>query len=191
MKMSRLEKMLVNGTSHSRRVAAHAVARLSGLGLPDGATYLDAGCGNGAAATEIATKRGLTVTGVDIDPAQIAIARLRACGGPRAEFLVADARALPFDDATFDVVATNKMLHHVDDWERTLRELIRVLRVKGHLLVADLVAPAPVAPLLTALLRRRVPTADRVCHDVIALGMSALRTDRSLWTLDAAWRRDR
>src|SRR5215510_12859051 len=113
MQMTRFEKRLVNQSGHSRGVAEAAVRRLRQIPMEPGWSYLDVGCGNGAAARLVAAASGMHVVGVDVDPQQIALAGDRTADRPDARFVVANATCLPFGDACFDIVATNKMTHHV------------------------------------------------------------------------------
>ena len=139
--MSRVEKAFVNSEAHSRRVAARA-ERLVRLAAPKpGQRLLDFGCGNGAAAARLAAELRLDVTGVDVDPGQIAAARLRGRDIGRTRFLVVEGGRLPFQPDEFDIVFTNKVTHHIPDWDRALAELVRVLKPGGYLVYSDLVAP--------------------------------------------------
>lgn len=54
--------------------------------------------------------------------------RARAVLGDRAEYAVADVQELPFPDASFDAAIANHMLFHVEDRQRALGEIARVLR---------------------------------------------------------------
>ena len=108
MKMTDFEKRLVNAGRHSRRVAATAVRRLNVVPTRPGQRLLEVGCGNGAAALHVARTLRLAVTGVDVDPDQIALARAAAGSQPGVQFQLADATRLPFDDGAFDIVSTNK-----------------------------------------------------------------------------------
>ena len=112
MKMSQLEKLFVNSPVHSREVATQAARRLRLLPIQPHQTYLDVGCGNGAAALQIADEYDLDVTAIDIDPKQIRLARQSARGQHRIDFLVGDATRLPFDDARFDLVGTKNDSPH-------------------------------------------------------------------------------
>ena len=75
MKMGRFEKLFINRPGHSRRVAEHAEMMLRLVGFAPGQSYMDFGCGNGAAGVYLAAKHGLDVTGIDVDPEQIEAAR--------------------------------------------------------------------------------------------------------------------
>jgi len=58
-----------------------------------------------------------------------------------ARFVVGDAEALPFPDATFTVVTCRRAAHHFSDKPRALSEMIRVLQTGGRLGIVDMVAP--------------------------------------------------
>ena len=113
MKMGRIEKFLVNSRSQSERVSRQAEKKLGYLEVHPGERYLDVGCGNGAAAQHVARVYGLQVTGVDVDPEQIRAAEQAGRGAPNVRFLTVDATRMPFADGAFDIVATNKVTHHI------------------------------------------------------------------------------
>lgn len=100
-----------------------------------GARVLEVGCGTGIITTKIADLPGVAeAAGVDPSSGFIARARHRA---PNLQFQVADGRALPFDDATFDGVVFATTLCHVPEPELALAEAHRVLRPGGYLLIYD------------------------------------------------------
>ncbi len=156
MKMGRFEKWFINAAGHSRQVARAAEQRLPIV--PFGATlkYLDVGCGNGMTALHLAATYGFDVTGIDVDPEQIRLARASAGNRTNVRFLVADATRLPFDTAEFDLVATNKTTHHIPEWKTALAEMVRVLRPGGHFIYGDLVVPSWLAQLGRATVGRLV-----------------------------------
>ena len=80
----------------------------------------------------------LTVT--DIDPAMVMLARQRLRDQPGVSVQQADVTDLPFDDASYDYVASYLMLHHVIDWDRAVHEVARVLRPGGTFFGYDLTA---------------------------------------------------
>ena len=147
MKMARIEKRFVNAAAHSRRVAELAERRLRVVPYSARQKYLDVGCGNGMAALHIAAACGLDVTGIDLDPEQIRVALEAAGSRGKVRFLVGDATRLPFDDAEFDMVATNKTTHHIPEWKTALAEMVRVLRPGGYFIYNDLVVPLWLAAL--------------------------------------------
>jgi ubiquinone/menaquinone biosynthesis C-methylase UbiE len=151
MRMTRIEKRFINEAGHSRRVAAEAVRRLRHVPVRASWSYLDVGCGNGAAALLVADTFGVRVVGVDVDPEQIALARSTAGGRTDVLFITADATLLPFEEGRFDVVATNKTTHHVRRWSSALAEMRRVLKPHGYFVYGDLKAPSWLAWVLKPL----------------------------------------
>jgi ubiquinone/menaquinone biosynthesis C-methylase UbiE len=84
------------------------------------------------------------LTGIDVSPAMLAIARRRASDlNQTAGFREADANALPFPDAMFDTVVCTFSLCAIPDERRAVAEMKRVLRPGGRLLLADHVAGSP------------------------------------------------
>jgi len=148
MKMGTFEKRFVNAAAHSRQVAARAVARLRHVPLRAGWSYLDVGCGNGLATRHVADSLGVRAVGVDADPAQIELARRAVCKRADVSFVTASATRLPFDTARFDIVSTNKTMHHVPEWWLAVDEIKRVIAPGGYVVFADLYVPAALAPLL-------------------------------------------
>lgn len=108
--------------------------------IPPGARVLDCACGIGTQAIGLA-RRGYSVVGSDLSPkaASRAVAEATARGMSLPSF-AADMRALPFADASFDVVlAADNALPHLltaDDVLAALREMRRVLRPGGRLILS-------------------------------------------------------
>jgi SAM-dependent methyltransferase len=101
---------------------------------PAGARVLDVGCGPGHLAGRLAD-RGLAVTGIDLDPTMVELARRRV--GGRAEVAMANVAALPFEDGSFDLAVSTLSMHHWADPRAGLAEIARVLRPGGSALVFD------------------------------------------------------
>jgi ubiquinone/menaquinone biosynthesis C-methylase UbiE len=93
-----------------------------------GDSVLDVGCGSGRAAGELAGG-GVKAVGVDLDPAMVEIAAAR---WPAAEFRVADATTLPFDDGSFTGYRADKVLHTLPEPVLAVAEARRVLTGNGR-----------------------------------------------------------
>ena len=105
--------------------------------IPNGAEILDAACGTGIITPILLEAVGSsgTVTAVDFAPEMIIRARAKNFG-PNARFLVADVMDLPFENCTFDLVVCNGSLPHFPDLKGSLREMKRVLKNGGRLIIS-------------------------------------------------------
>lgn len=126
---------------HSIRTQAERAAwdRILGLVLEGRRAIeaLDAGCGTGFLAFELA-ERGHKVTGIDFAPAMIAEARRKAATRAAAiRFEEADAEQLPFASKSFDLVISRHLLWTLPHPEAAIDEWIRVLRPGGRLAIVD------------------------------------------------------
>ena len=107
------------------------------IGIPHGASLLDVGCGAGQLAL-IAARAGVMVTGCDIAPNWIERARSRArAEGLNAIFDEGDAEALPYADASFDVVASLVGAMFAPRPELVATEMTRVCRPGGRIAMAN------------------------------------------------------
>lgn len=119
----------------------------SRLVCPPGGRVLDVGCGIGAPAFYLARERGLVVEGVTISGRQVeraSRAAVEAALADRVTFRLADVTELPQSDGAFDAVWSLESLHHVVDRSRALREIVRVLRPGGRVVIADFALAGPV-----------------------------------------------
>jgi 2-polyprenyl-3-methyl-5-hydroxy-6-metoxy-1,4-benzoquinol methylase len=118
----------------ARKVTAHVVsvvARKAGIR----GSILDVGCGHGLLANYIAAEIGLAVTGVDSNPALVAVAARSDVTGTNT-FLVGDAADLPVTADSFQMVTCIEVLEHVDDPKRVLAEIRRALVPGGWLILS-------------------------------------------------------
>jgi SAM-dependent methyltransferase len=96
-----------------------------------GRRTLELGCGEGRVMRDL-TARGHRVTGVDSAPTLLEHAR---AADPEGDYVLADAAALPFEGAAFDLVVAHNSLMDVDDMPGSVREAARVLEPGGRLAV--------------------------------------------------------
>lgn len=110
----------------------------SDLDLDDGTLALEVGCGTGAVTRALASLPATgPVVGVDPSPGFLAAARELSAGISDIDFVEGDAKALPFEDGSFDAVVFHTTLCHVPDPDVALGEALRVLRAGGRLAVFD------------------------------------------------------
>ncbi len=109
-----------------RRVLAGVIAHLD---LRRPARVLDAGCGSGRNMVELAALG--EVSGIDVSPMSVAVARDRNVG----EAVVGDVEELPFEDDSFDFAVCLDVIEHLEDDRTPLRELRRVVAPGGTLLI--------------------------------------------------------
>jgi SAM-dependent methyltransferase len=102
-----------------------------------GTDLLDVGCGSGLALS-LAAERGARVSGIDIAPSLLAVARRRVPDGDLRE---GGLDELPFADEAFDVVVAINALQFAFDPAAALREVHRVLRPGGRLALGQFAAP--------------------------------------------------
>jgi SAM-dependent methyltransferase len=103
--------------------------------IGDGAYVLDVGCGAGVTPVCLAQQHGCRVVGVDISEAMIERSQERASREgvvDRAEFRVADAQDLPFEDGLFDAVITESVTAFPEDKQKAVDEYARVTRPGGY-----------------------------------------------------------
>lgn len=121
------------------------VLQLSGV-VP-GQRALDLCCGTGDLAFGL-SRRGAAVVGLDFNDAMLSVARERrqreirhAAGESKVDWVRGDALHLPFPDKTFDVITIGYGLRNLTDWEAGLKEMLRIARPGGRLLVLEFGKP--------------------------------------------------
>jgi SAM-dependent methyltransferase len=156
------------------------VARAESL-LPAGGSVVDVGCGTGEFLSTLPA--GYRRVGLDVSEAMLAVARRKGL-----DVVHGSGDALPYADAEFDLATTFAVLHHVIDVDRvraTLREMCRVVRPGGAVLVWD---HNPLNPYWPILMRRlpqdqgdeKLVQARTIVGELRAAGMSDIRLQR--WT---------
>jgi ubiquinone/menaquinone biosynthesis C-methylase UbiE len=105
-----------------------------------GHRLLDIGCGTGHW-SRIFAARGFEVTGVDLSPEMIAVAR--AGHSPGCRFEIADACCLPFDNDSFEVVAAITSLVFIAEPKTAVSEMFRCVKKKGKVIIGSLNCMSP------------------------------------------------
>ncbi|MEM4282382.1 MAG: class I SAM-dependent methyltransferase [Candidatus Woesearchaeota archaeon] len=97
---------------------------------------LDVGCGEGAFCRELA-KLGIEVVGLDTNKRSLEYAKkaAQACG-LNIKFVLANAEKIPFKDSSFSQVICLDVLEHVDDSQKVISEIRRVLKRRGIFIVS-------------------------------------------------------
>ncbi len=142
----------------SRYMEQDARAFYEQLNICPGSQMLDVACGSGQLALW-AARDGVTVTGVDIAANSILRAKARAqAEGLQARFWEADAEALPFDDATFDVVVSLIGAMFAPQPDLVARELLRVCAPGGTIAMANWTAQGFVGQMFKTFAKFIAPT---------------------------------
>lgn len=106
-----------------------------------GGRILDIGMGDCGCMSFFLARRGSHVIGIDRSPNAVHKSRHDA---KRKKFKgsfqakLANAEHLPFEDGEFDVVSSYHSMHHLDDGRKAIKEMFRVCKSRGFVLVADL-----------------------------------------------------
>jgi demethylmenaquinone methyltransferase / 2-methoxy-6-polyprenyl-1,4-benzoquinol methylase len=154
----RMNSVMTAGMHHRWRERAADLARVG-----PGSRALDVATGTGDLAIELA-RRGASVTGVDFAEAMLEVARAKA---PHVAFDRGDALALPYEDADFDAVTVAFGARNFSDLDRGLREMTRVVRPGGRVVVLEITTPAraPLSWFFRLWFDRLVPVLGRLAAD--------------------------
>jgi SAM-dependent methyltransferase len=133
MTLDRTGERLVPDAQHGELVHAEHLARYRlAAQLAPGRRVLDVACGEGYGSALMAAAGARSVVGVDLDEVTVEHARTRH----GIEAVAGDVRSLPFDDGAFDLVVSFETIEHVEEPERALDELARVLAPDGLVVVS-------------------------------------------------------
>ncbi|MEV0265475.1 methyltransferase domain-containing protein [Streptomyces sp. NPDC050617] len=127
------------------------------LAAAPGRRLLDVGCGTGRPALRIARATGARVSGISVSDQDIGLARTRAEAAAltdQVDFRYADARALPFEAASFDGAWAIESMMHISERTTALTEIARTLRPGSPLVITDVLLRSPVTGDAAELVRR-------------------------------------
>ena len=116
-------------------VRATTEETLKRIALPAGYRVLDVGCGTGAMLARLAASADAVLFGIDPVPEMLDQARSKVA--EKVDLRVGKAEQIPFGPEEFDVVISCNMLHYVRQPELAVREMHRVLRPGGKVVVTD------------------------------------------------------
>ncbi len=151
--MMRLEKLLVNTVKKGEANARRVREALDGLDASSIQDALELGCSIGVVSAFLSETYGMNVTGTDYDPSQVELAKQRHAESARLKFQTADAADMTFGNASFDLVVSQNVFHHIPNWLDAAREVARVLRPDGVLIWHDLSVRPSLKPLFRVLSR--------------------------------------
>ncbi|HYV35725.1 MAG TPA: class I SAM-dependent methyltransferase [Gemmataceae bacterium] len=169
---------VVTGMLTGHETLAGRLIRPSAFNVSGCKHILDAGCGNGRYTRYLLrdADKDAVITGFDLSQGMLGRARKRV-GSPRVSFVSADLTRLPYPDSYFDAVVCGWVLEHLPDPRPGLRELARVMRSGGKLLLLvteDTLAGSMCSRMWHCRTHNRKDL-ERVC------GECGLRLQRELW----------
>lgn len=138
MKMSNVEKKFVNSKRHAQKNLELIERLFKNVDLSKINKVLEIGCGVGVVSAHLNSVYRMDVIGTDVDPVQIEIARKYNKENENLKFISANATKLPFENNKFDIVLLLWVMHHINDWDKVLKEINRVLKIKGLFIFSDL-----------------------------------------------------
>jgi demethylmenaquinone methyltransferase / 2-methoxy-6-polyprenyl-1,4-benzoquinol methylase len=159
-----LNSLMTAGLHHRWR---HRAAERAALGAGDSA--LDVCCGTGDLTLELASRvaPGGHVVGCDFSEPMLDLAREKAGGSEGVRFEWADALQLPYDAERFDAVTVGFGVRNLSDLDRGVREMSRVLRSGGRLVILEITQPTrpPLSTFYSLWFDRIVPLLGRLTSE--------------------------
>jgi demethylmenaquinone methyltransferase/2-methoxy-6-polyprenyl-1,4-benzoquinol methylase len=154
----RMNSVMTAGMHHRWRARAADLARVG-----SGSRALDVATGTGDLAIELA-RRGASVVGLDFSENMLELARKKA---PGIEFVQGNALALDYPDGSFDAVTVGFGARNFADLGQGLRELARVTRPGGRVVILEITSPQrpPLSWFFRLWFDRLVPALGRVAGD--------------------------
>ncbi len=111
---------------------------------PPNSKILELGCGNGIS-SRLINQAGFDVVGTDIS--QLFLEEARNWQNSKLRYQVCDVLELPYEDDSFDVICSNELIEHLPDAETALKEMIRVVRKDGKVVLSGPNLCSPLTPL--------------------------------------------
>jgi demethylmenaquinone methyltransferase/2-methoxy-6-polyprenyl-1,4-benzoquinol methylase len=150
-----MNSVMTAGLHHRWRARAADLARVG-----PGSRALDVASGTGDLAIELAS-RGAEVVGSDFSPGMLEVARRKA---PELRWEVGNALELPYEDDSFDASTVGFGARNFSDLERGLREMVRVVRPGGRVVVLEITTPQkpPLSTFFSLWFDRVVPVLGRL-----------------------------
>ena len=139
MKLNKLEFLAMNNPIRAFIQGKYELKILRSMSsMKNAQMALEIGCGNGNG-TKLIKKYfcPVKIIGIDLDERMIKIAKQRN-KDTSVTFKVMDASKLDFPDKYFDAIFDFRIIHHIPNWKDTLKEIKRVLKPKGELILEDL-----------------------------------------------------
>ncbi len=175
------------------------IATIRAIEPRPGMRVLDLAAGTGTSSAAIA-KHGAHVTAADFSDGMLAEGRRRHADNDLIDFVWADATNLPFDDDSFDAATISYGLRNVQDPQRALAEMHRVVRPGGRVVIAEFSTPpsqlirAPYRwygrhclPRIAGIINRSAAEAYRYLNDSIEAWPD--QRELAAWLVDAGFER--
>jgi demethylmenaquinone methyltransferase/2-methoxy-6-polyprenyl-1,4-benzoquinol methylase len=156
-----MNSVMTAGLHHRWRERAADLARVG-----PGSRALDVATGTGDLAIELAS-RGASVVGSDFSEGMLDVARRKA---PGLTWEQGNALALPYEDGTFDAATVGFGARNFSDLDRGLREMARVVRPGGRVVVLEITTPQrpPLSTFFRLWFDRIVPLLGRLTGESLA-----------------------
>lgn len=134
-RMNSMERFFVNNHLYNVLFIKTYFRRFIGFCSLSG-RCLEIGCGPGYTSLELRKSFAISLISIDYDIREVEIAKKNTRRSP-IRVIQADARALPFDDSSFDYVVESNTFHHIAEYKDAIAECYRVLRKGGGLYIMD------------------------------------------------------
>jgi ubiquinone/menaquinone biosynthesis C-methylase UbiE len=119
--------------------------------------FLDLGCGTGFT-SKLLSDENLNVVGLDIS--EHFIKSKKYYESDKLNYIVGDLTLLPFQNGSFDIVGSNDVIEHILDVDKALKEMIRVVKPNGKIIIVSPNLLSPIRPLLALLKKEDIHLYD-------------------------------